>query len=474
MKINARICSSKRASIALAICLLAVPIVSAEPASRNRNLVPMETVGERQVRSSDGEVGTGWSTAEDPKAATKKALTMALDGKAHQQPDFVVLFATSGTDMNAVLASAREVVGKSTKIYGGTSDSRGVMSDKGYSSAAERGYDYAKGGGKRALAVMTVTSSEILFGVGSAECSNDSSPQDCGRTALSRAIKSAGRSENELPNIVLITSPRGLEEETLEGIQSILGQRTPIIGGTAGGPTFGSVGDDGVLSKGVSLALLYTKLPVGWVFEGGFDVEDQHSGLVTQVDGMDIVQIDHRPALEVYDEWLDGHISRQFEEKRDYGEIRTLLNLHPVYRKYVSPDGTWYFLFSHPWPKDMTLTEKVISTSTNIKEGERVYLSHGSWETFLNRIGKLPGAAKRRGGIGAAAKPLFSIGYICAGVMGVIPPTEREKMAHLINHANNGAPFIAPFTWGEQGHFPGIGNKHGNLLTSFIVIGRRE
>jgi hypothetical protein len=44
----------------------------------------------------------------------------------------------------------------------------------------------------------------------------------------------------------------------------------------------------------------------------------------------------------------------------------------------------------------------------------------------------------------------------------------------LINYANHDAPFIAPFSWGEQGQFPGIGYQHGNLLTSFLVIGEKE
>jgi hypothetical protein len=51
---------------------------------------------------------------------------------------------------------------------------------------------------------------------------------------------------------------------------------------------------------------------------------------------------------------------------------------------------------------------------------------------------------------------------------------EREKIPLLINYANNNGPFIANFTWGEQGHFPGIGNRHGNLLTSFMVVGPKE
>ena len=102
---------------------------------------------------------------------------------------------------------------------------------------------------------------------------------------------------------------------------------------------------------------------------------------------------------------------------------------------------------------------------------ERIYLSHGTWETLVNRIGNLPRNAKINGGIDASQKPLFAIGFICGGVMGVIPETEREKLPILINYTNNNAPFIACFTWGEQGHFPGVGNKHGNLSTSFLIVG---
>ena len=110
-------------------------------------------------------------------------------------------------------------------------------------------------------------------------------------------------------------------------------------------------------------------------------------------------------------------------------------------------------------------------TSTKIKVGEKIYLSHGTWETLINRIGNLPIHAKLHGDIGVGGAPILGIGYICAGVMGVIPETEREKLPLLINYANNDGPFIASFTGGEQGHFPGIGSKHGNLLTSFLVIG---
>jgi hypothetical protein len=347
------------------------------------------------------------------------------------------------------------------------------MTDKGFIKAAQKGYGYGPPQHRRTLAIMTITSNHIVFGVGSADCGDYSSVQEASQAAMWKAILSAGKPLSPVPRIVLVTSPRGMEEEAIEGIEKVVGRDTPIIGGTAGGPIFSAFGEKEAYSSGISLAAIYTDLPIGWAFEAGFDVPDKHSGVVTKVEGREILEIDHRPSLDVYDEWLDGHIGRLAEKSTDPALIRELLTLHPLYRKYTSANGQTYFLFSHPWPKDDSPASRSISTSTRIKEGERIYLCHGSWQTFLNRIGNLPRKAKLSAGIGTHQKPILGIGYICAGVMGVIPDSEREKMSLLINHSNNGAPFIAPFTWGEQGNFPGTANVHGNLLTGFLVIGER-
>ena len=347
------------------------------------------------------------------------------------------------------------------------------MTNKGFVKAAKRAYDPATMNENKALVIMTVSSEDIVFGVGSAEFTRYPSVQEASKTAVRGAIRNAKKAENELPKVILVTPTRGVEEEVLEGIEEVVGKNSIILGGTAGGPEFTVFGEESVYSRGLSLAVIYTDLPMGWTFEGGFDVKSPQSGIVTKVDGQAIVEIDNRPALEVYNEWLGGEIDRLHKEVVDPSAIKVLLTLHPLYRKYTTPSGQDYFLFSHPWPADSTLQDKSIRTSTKIKVGERIFISHGTWETLLNRVGELPRDAKVHGGIGVDVKPILGIGIICAGVMGVIPEKEREKMPILLGYANNDAPFIANFTSGEQGHLPGIGNKHGNLLTSFLVIGKQ-
>jgi hypothetical protein len=328
--------------------------------------------------------------------------------------------------------------------------------------------------GKRGLTVMAITSQEILFGVGSANYADYPSVQEAGKAAVTQAMASAGKTASLRPRAVLTSPTLGGEEGVLAGIESVIGPSVVVLGGTLGGPNGVAFGNEKIYERGISVAVLYTNLPMGWTFEGGFDVTDTHTGIVTQVEGQAIVEIDGRPALDVYDQWLGGRIGKLFEEKAPADRVRDLLTLCPIYRKVTSPGGEDYQLFSHPWPRDPTGRDKAIMTSTQIKPGERIYLSRGTWETLLNRVGNLPRRAKVQGDIGAGVRPLFGVGIVCGGILGVIPETEREKMPGLINSANGNAPFIANFTWGEQGHFPGGGNRHGNLTSSFLVIGAKD
>ncbi len=39
-----------------------------------------------------------------------------------------------------------------------------------------------------------------------------------------------------------------------------------------------------------------------------------------------------------------------------------------------------------------------------------------------------------------------------------------------VNTAMHGAPYICPFTFGEQGRFTGGENAHGNLMVSTVLF----
>ena len=159
-------------------------------------LVPQKRVASEASSPSGTEVGTGWSVKDDPGEAIREALTMALQGKKQAIPDFVALFASSGADLKNILAEARKSLGNKTKIYGGSSDSEGLMTNRGFIHAGAR--DFAADGkviGHRkvtGLAVMTVTSQDIVFGVGSADFSRYANPKEGAKEAMRKAQESCG------------------------------------------------------------------------------------------------------------------------------------------------------------------------------------------------------------------------------------------------------------------------------------------
>jgi len=459
-------------SLVIALIFLQGSLTSYRGEKPQFRLVPPERPAAEPEGVPGTEVGAGWSRRQEADQALEEAAAMALKGKPATPPDFAIIFASSGSDLPGILAAARKLWGEKTKIFGGTSDSRAVLTNKGFIKAAAKAFEPQLH--ERALALMTVTSRDIGFGVGAADFGAYATVREASQAALRRALKSAGRPPQDKPQAVLTTISHGDEDEALAGIEAEMGKSAPVLGGTASGPRFGILGENNVVPRGISLAVIYTRLPVGLAFEGGFDKMDTPGGVVTKVEGRAIVEINGKPALDLYDEWLGGQVRKLIEEVGDERKIRDFMVLHPFYRRYRSATGQDYLLFSHPWPKDKTLQEKSIMTSTNIQEGDEIYLSHGTWSRLLNRIGNLPVTAKVQGNIGLGRKSILGIGFICAGVMGIIPEEERPKMAYLINYHHNHAPFIANFTWGEQGHLPGVGNKHGNLLTSFLIISAGE
>ena len=139
------------------------------------------------------EVGTGWSAKEDAGEAMEESVNIALEGKSDKTPDIAIIFASSGSDMQAIQSKAKELLGDGIKIYGGTSDSRGVMTDKGFVNAEEKGYSKESMEGKHALAIMTITSEDIDFGVGSANYDDYPSLREAAKAAVLAAITSAGK-----------------------------------------------------------------------------------------------------------------------------------------------------------------------------------------------------------------------------------------------------------------------------------------
>jgi hypothetical protein len=420
--------------------------------------------------ASGTEAGTGWSVNENPAGAVQEALFMALSGKKNTSPEMALIFTYgyNDHDMDAILSTATAMFENKIKIYGASSFDSRVMTDKGIVKVVDGEPDQSRMQGKKALAVMTIASKDITFGVGTANYDKYPSRSQASEAAILAAIKDAGQPVDAAPQVAFISSFYGWEVQVIQGIEKVVGSVTPVFGGNRQYSMTSSAGVSQVIKNGISTLVIYTDLPVGYAFEGGFEIKDVCTGIITKRNGNRILEIDNRPALEVYDEWLDGQVMKGIGNSDEGSYKLTFLN--PLCKRFTSPSQQVYFLFGIPSPQE----DKSIVINFEIREGDRIYLSRGTWDILLNRLGNLPRIAKSNEGIGPDTDIILGIGHFCAGIMSVIPETEKDKIPILVNYGTNNAPCIVTFTAGEQGHFPGVGNKAGHLLSSFVVIGERR
>lgn len=399
----------------------------------------------------------GWSLKSDEKEAIEEAVSMILK-KIERTPDFLFLFSSIDYEEEKLLAGIRNLLPE-TKIYGGTS-SLGPMTPDGFHGAQ-----------KQSLAIMGISVPEITWGVGGTD-SDILPPKEAGREAILAAIKSAGKEKAERPNIVFMTASPGVEEKILEGIEEILGKDVPIFGGSSGDNEikgeWRQFVNDKVYKNGLALAVAYTDLKIAYSYEAGYPLTGQ-KGVVTRAKERIIYEIDGRPAAKVYNEWAGGVFDEQMKAPGKVWGILAEATFYPIAKILESPARELFYLAVHPLS---ILPDYSLEVFANMKEGDKIVLLQGNWETLLNRFRTTPIKALETFGI-KKGEAYFALYTYCAGTMLVIPEGEREKMPLLVKAEIGEVPFVGTFTFGEQGFVPGIGNHHGNLINSIVIFSSR-
>jgi hypothetical protein len=417
--------------------------------------------------SSSSDIGVGMGSGGTLRQALTEALEEAGKSSRLRNPAFAILSFSQDHDLGSFLKTARSALGAETQIFGWASLADGIITNQGY----ER-QDRTGGSDSRQLvSAMLFHSENIAFGVGAASFSDFDTVEQAAQAAIRQSMKNAGRTGSEKPQAVIIAPGFGHEEKVIHGIEEIIGRETPILGGSTYASICGTADRDTLVTEGVTVATMYTSLPVGWIFEGGVDAITTQGGEITRVEGMKILEIDHRPAAEVYDEWNDYQVRPMAANELLNDQLREHIILNPLCQKFFTPSGQAYVLFFSLLPD---FTEGSLKVGVNLKEGDRVYLGHSSWEAQMNQIVNLPYHARLQQQVSAERQIKFGFGYLCAGVLKIIPDTEKEKIPRLLHHANDAAPFLIGTSSGEQGNFPGIGNRHGHLLASYLVVGSKE
>lgn len=302
-------------------------------------------------------------------------------------------------------------------------------------------------------------------------------PVGAAQAALHQALINAD-AEGELPELVWVYQAPGTEELVLDGIKRVVGDRCPIVGGSASDENISGkwrqLAPQGSLSNGVAVAVLLPSGGVSVAFQGGYEPTGA-SGLVTAVvpgphrsdgEGLsnEIISISGRPAAEVYDEWCGGLLAEDWRENGQ--DIKRLTVGDPLGVAVAKFGAVTYFQLVQP---GAVTPEGHLRTYTGVESGARVYAMRGSRRGLIRRASRV---------VATATSEIRSDNFEVAGGLMVYCAGCRlavgegiTDVADAVRAEFGGSEFLGVFTGGEQG--PVFGRAiHANLMISAVVFGR--
>jgi len=373
----------------------------------------------------------------------------AIAAHSNFQPDFVALHLSALYDIGV----ARKGMEPVKTLHGATS-CKGVMTDKGLYTQ--------EGIGASAFCIWDADGD-----YGSACVAAKDDPKLAAVKATLLALEAAGRN-GESPTIIWLSTSPGAEEAVLVGIESVVGKRVPILGGSAADNDISGnwqvFDKTQSASEGVTVSVLFPSTEVSFAYHNGY-APTNTSGVVTKVKGRVLCEIDNRPAAHVLDEWTQGKVIP--ESNRYPISILSESTLSPLGRYLDDVRGLPYFLLVHP---SEAYQDGSIGLFSDVQLGETLTLMEGSIESLTARAGKVAGLSAK---LGNMSSDNISGGLMvyCGGCMLAVED-HMDDVISGVRHALPATPFLGVFTFGEQGVVIDGSNHHGNLMISCILFSK--
>ena len=381
-----------------------------------------------------------------------------------QEPDLLVVYCSTGNEIDAVVRTLRKRTPQ-VAIHGGTS-CRGVMTQLGVAAQDNVG-----------LGMLAIADAEGNYGVGAATIG--SNPKAAAAAAINNALVNAD-CPGEVPAMVWLTAVPGHEEAILDGIAAVLGEEVPVAGGSSADNnldgSWKQFTAEQVYDDAVVVTALFPSTEVMFAFHSGYEPTDA-KGLITKAGGYEatgnkgiatatnqrtLIEINGRPAAEVYNEWTDGLISDMLGTG---GHILGLTTLRPLGRVAGHIGEVPYFQLSHP---DSVTPQNELTLFADMAAGDDIVLMRGTVDSLITRAGRVATSAMETHMAGPEDVAGALVVY-CAGCMLTVQDRLNE-VVDSIREALPGIPFLGTFTYGEQGCFLNGGNRHGNLMISVLLF----
>ncbi len=285
------------------------------------------------------------------------------------------------------------------------------------------------------------------------------------QAATEAALLAANR-PGEAPDVIWLSCSPGSEEDILKGIEDIVGENVPVLGGSAADNTVEghwhvfdgqtSVGD------GVIVSVLFPSKPISFAYHNGY-APTIHEGKVTKADGRLLHEIDGRPAADVYRSWTGDTVIP--EDVTERTAILSESTLSPLGRHLDDVGGVPFYLLLHPAG---VLPDGTLELFADAEVGDTLTLMSGAPDQLTGRAGKVAALAAESGRLRPSGIAGALMVY-CGGCMLAVKDNLADVSDGVVAALPN-VPFLGIYTFGEQGMVMGGRNRHGNLMISAIVF----
>src|SRR5215210_7255977 len=314
-------------------------------------------VTSRRCRSMATKAGVGMSYHHNPNVAGREAAEQALHKAGLSKPDFVFVFGSIGYDQRSLVQAVREATAGAPLT--GCSAEGTIDGD----DADESNFS---------VVVTAISSDELQWHNGIAG-GLEAEPRAIGKRVAKELLPHLSAE-----TIGLFVFPDGLKDfgvptENLvdnffAGLEENLPSERflPMWGGGANAnfnnmmsPTY-QYCDDEVITDGVSYALLSGKAQAGWAISHGC-IPIGGERKVTRSEGNVIYEIDGKPAMEVFEEYIPEHA---LADDRDW--MRYAISLALCFRAPSYMKDEEYVVRGMP---AVSMADGSITVQTEVKEG---------------------------------------------------------------------------------------------------------
>jgi hypothetical protein len=277
-------------------------------------------------------------------------------------------------------------------------------------------------------------------------------PRAAGRAAAAQALGVVDVATPHRIVLLFVDSESGDQAEVVAGAYSVAGGRVPLAGGAAGGPVRARFVDGRALAGGVVAVAIGSTTPIGVGVAHGC-VPRGVPSIVTRSSGPNLIQLDGRPAQDVYFEKLGVEGASLTDE-----EFEVLAMVHPLAEPELS--GAVRPRYVRSRPPDGSLV-----VATSIERNAAVEICDQTPDTIVQSARTaVEDAVSQLEGPASAA-----VVFDCAGRSAWFQgPLARREFESLTTGFNGVLPSLAGvYTRGEIGRVRGAkGDRNHSVVVA--------